>query len=94
MTLKNVRLAAGLAQLQLDGTLFPTSTVGGKAVEMVFLGKGRVTLEPPDDIEAGQLSCSPARAVWTPSSRRPPWSSASTLRSTPCCARPRPSPMP
>lgn len=55
VTLKNVKLGAGLAQLQLDGTLIPTSTVGGKVVEMVFLGQGRITLEPPDDIEAGQL---------------------------------------
>ncbi|MEA2564612.1 MAG: hypothetical protein QOH06_6116 [Acidobacteriota bacterium] len=55
VTLDNVKLAAGLAQLQLNGILFPTSPVGGKVVEMVFLGEGRVTLEPPDPIEAGQL---------------------------------------
>jgi hypothetical protein len=55
VTLDNVKLAAGLAQLQLDGILFPTSPVGGKVVEMVFLGTGRITLEPPDPIEAGQL---------------------------------------
>jgi hypothetical protein len=53
--LDGVKLAAGLAQLQLDGILFPTSPVGGKVVEMVFLGVGRITLEPPDSIEAGQL---------------------------------------
>lgn len=53
--LDNVKLAAGLAQLQLSGILFPTSPVGGKVVEMVFLGEGRITLEPPDAIEAGQL---------------------------------------
>jgi hypothetical protein len=53
--LDNVKLAAGLAQLQLTGILVPTSTVGGKVVEMVFLGEGRVTLEPPDLVEAGQL---------------------------------------
>jgi len=55
VTLKGVKLAAGLAQLELDGTLFPTSPVGGKVVETVFLGQGRITLEPPDAIEAGQL---------------------------------------
>ena len=55
VTLDNVKLAAGLAQLQLNGILFPTSPVGGKVVEMVFLGEGRITLEPPDPIEAGQL---------------------------------------
>ncbi|HYH46810.1 MAG TPA: M1 family aminopeptidase [Thermoanaerobaculia bacterium] len=55
VTLDNVKLAAGLAQLQLKGILFPTTPVGGKVVEMVFLGEGRVTLEPPDPVEAGQL---------------------------------------
>ncbi|HWN45516.1 MAG TPA: hypothetical protein VNW71_25045, partial [Thermoanaerobaculia bacterium] len=55
VTLDNVKLAAGLAHLQLNGILFPTSPVGGKVVEMVFIGEGRVTLEPPDPIEAGQL---------------------------------------
>jgi hypothetical protein len=56
VTLKNVKLAAGLGMLQLsDGILFPASPVGGKVVEMVFLGKGRITLDPPDAIEAGQL---------------------------------------
>lgn len=56
VTLKNVKLAAGLGMLQLsDGVLFPASPVGGKVVEMIFVGKGRITLEAPDVIEAGQL---------------------------------------
>ena len=55
VTLENVRLAAGLASIQLDGTLLPGTPVAGRSREMVFLGRGRVTLEPPDDIEAGQL---------------------------------------
>lgn len=55
VSLKNVKLAAGLARLQLDGVLYPSSPVGGKVGEMVFLGKGRITLDPPDAIEAGQL---------------------------------------
>jgi hypothetical protein len=55
VTLQHVRLAAGLAQLELNGTLIPTSPVGGKVVEMVFLGQGRIAMEPPDAIEAGQL---------------------------------------
>jgi Peptidase family M1 domain len=53
--LKGVRLAAGLASIQLDGTLLPATPIAGRSREMVFLGRGRVTLEPPDDIEAGQL---------------------------------------
>src|SRR5262245_35463162 len=56
VSLKNVKLAAGLATLRLeDGVLIPSSAVGGKTAEMVFLGKGRIELDPPDDIEAGQL---------------------------------------
>jgi hypothetical protein len=56
VALKNVKLAAGLGMLQLsDGILFPATPVGGKVVEMVFVGKGRITLEAPDAIEAGQL---------------------------------------
>jgi hypothetical protein len=56
VTLKNVKLGMGLGMLRLeDGVLFPASDVGGKTVEMVFLGKGRVEVEAPDAIEAGQL---------------------------------------
>src|SRR5579864_4218232 len=53
--LRGVRLAAGLASIQLDGTLLPATPIAGRSREMVFLGRGKVTLEPPDDIEAGQL---------------------------------------
>lgn len=54
--LKKVKLGAGLATLYLDdGVLIPASGVAGKTVEMVFLGTGRITVEPPDPIEAGQL---------------------------------------
>ncbi|MES1211300.1 MAG: hypothetical protein ABUL63_03090, partial [Acidobacteriota bacterium] len=56
VTLKNVKLAAGTGTPYLDdGRLVPTTTVGGKTAEMVFLGKGRLELDPPDEIEAGQL---------------------------------------
>lgn len=56
VALKNVKLNAGLATLQLtDGLLIPASAIDGKTVEVVFLGNGRITLEPPDEIEAGQL---------------------------------------
>ncbi len=54
--LTRVRLAAGVGTLTLeDGVLVPARTAGGRVVEMVFLGKGRITIEPPDSIEAGQL---------------------------------------
>ncbi len=56
VSLKNVKLGTGLGMLYLDdGVLIPSTPVGGKTVEMVFLGKGRIGVEPPDDIEAGQL---------------------------------------
>lgn len=56
VTLKGVKLAVGLGTLRLDdGVLIPTAPVGGRTVEMVFLGKGRMEVEPPDAIEAGQL---------------------------------------
>ena len=56
VTLKGVKLAAGLATLLLDdGVLLPASPVGGKTIELVFLGRGRIVLEPPDRVEAGQL---------------------------------------
>jgi hypothetical protein len=56
VSVKNVSLNAGLALLRLDeGVVLPAAAVGGKTEELVFLGKGRITLDPPDDIEAGQL---------------------------------------
>ncbi len=56
VALKNVKLAVGLGMLRLeDGVLIPATPVGGKTIEMVFLGKGRLEVDPPDAIEAGQL---------------------------------------
>jgi hypothetical protein len=56
VALKNVKLSAGLATLLLeDGVLVPASPVGGKSIELVFTGRGRIVIEPPDRVEAGQL---------------------------------------
>jgi hypothetical protein len=56
VALKGVKLAVGLGTLRLDeGVLIPATAVGGKTIEMVFLGKGRIEVEPPDAIEGGQL---------------------------------------
>ncbi len=56
VALKGVKLGVGLGTLRLDdGVLIPATPVGGKTVEMVFLGKGRMEVEPPDAVEAGQL---------------------------------------
>lgn len=55
VTLQRVKLGAGPALLTLEGKLVPASLVGGKVAEMVFLGKGKIELSPPDEVEAGQL---------------------------------------
>lgn len=50
------KLNAGLGKVVLDsGLLVPATPVAGRAVEFVFLGEGRIEIEPPDEIEAGQL---------------------------------------
>jgi peptidase M1-like protein len=56
VTLKGLKLDTGLADLLLeDGVLLPATPVGGKTTELVYLGKGRITVDPPDAIEASQL---------------------------------------
>lgn len=51
-----LNLRAGQAELRIErGTFFPATPIGGRVVEMVFVGDARLVLEPPDDIEAGQL---------------------------------------
>lgn len=56
VSLDKVKLNAGLATVHLEeGVLFPAIAEGLSPVEMVFLGRGRITMEAPDQIEAGQL---------------------------------------
>ena len=51
-----VRLGTEVATLDLEhGVLIPVRSGGGRVVELVFVGRGRARLEPPDQIEAGQL---------------------------------------
>ncbi|MEM7584575.1 MAG: M1 family aminopeptidase [Acidobacteriota bacterium] len=51
-----LRLSTGFATLDLtEGVLFPVRTAAGQATEMVFIGRGQASLDPPDNIEAGQL---------------------------------------
>ena len=38
-----------------SGFLYPATPLGGLSREFVFVGEGVVTLDPPDEIEAGQL---------------------------------------
>jgi hypothetical protein len=52
------RLALDLGGARLateGGTFFPATPVAGRVVEAVFIGRARLTLAPPDAIEAGQL---------------------------------------
>ena len=72
-----LRLSTGFATLDLaSGLLIPARTAGGRAVEMVFLGRGRVRLEPPDDIEDRPArSSSPAARAWRRASPKPSSSS-------------------
>jgi len=55
--IEGVELDAKPGRLTLErGTLIPATAVGGTVEEMVFLGRGRLHVEPPDDVEAGQLA--------------------------------------
>jgi hypothetical protein len=50
------RFVAGLATIHLlEGSLYPASNVGGRPVEMVFKGRGRIEVSPDDAVEQGQL---------------------------------------
>lgn len=56
VALKGVELDTGLARFRVEeGTLVPTAAVGAGALELAFVGRGRLVLEAPDEIEAGQL---------------------------------------
>jgi hypothetical protein len=56
VSLKKVKLNVGLALLNLDdGILVPAVAEGMDPVELVFLGKGRIEMEAPNEVEAGQL---------------------------------------
>jgi hypothetical protein len=51
----SVRLRIGLGHIQLSGVIYPTESLSGKPVELVFLGQGLLYVDPPDEIEQGQL---------------------------------------
>ncbi|HEX5760389.1 MAG TPA: M1 family aminopeptidase [Thermoanaerobaculia bacterium] len=56
VAVSRVKLEAGIGTLRLEeGVLVPATPAGGRVVEMVFRGSGRIVVEPPDAIEAGQL---------------------------------------
>ena len=54
---EELKLKTSMADLHLDnGMLVPVAAGDLKVVEMVFIGRGRLALEPPDAVEAGQLA--------------------------------------
>jgi hypothetical protein len=56
VALQGVELDTGLARFVIEsGTVIPTAAVGRGALEVAFVGRARLVLEPPDEIEAGQL---------------------------------------
>jgi hypothetical protein len=58
VAVKNLKVDAGMAWLRIDeGVLVPAvpAEAGAAVNELVFLGRARLVLEPPDDVEAGQL---------------------------------------
>lgn len=51
-----LRLELGPGVLQIvSGNLYPAPPVDGTSREFVFVGDARLRLEPPDDVESGQL---------------------------------------
>ncbi len=54
--IRGLVLNTGMARFKIErGIFFPATPVGERTVEMVFQGSARLVLEPPDEIEAGQL---------------------------------------
>jgi len=50
----DVELGHGLLRIE-EGFLVPTRPIDGRTIEFVFVGRARVRIRPPDEIEAGQL---------------------------------------
>lgn len=56
VSLQKVKLNVGPAILHLEeGVLVPSVAEGMDPIELVFLGKGRIEMEAPNEVEAGQL---------------------------------------
>ena len=52
VNVQNIMLDTGMGELILEkGILYPATPVGDRSSEMVFVGKGRLVLTPPDEIE-------------------------------------------
>jgi tetratricopeptide (TPR) repeat protein len=56
VSLNNVELGFGLARLHVrHGTLIPTRPIDERTLEFVLIGHADLKVDPPDQIEAGQL---------------------------------------
>src|SRR5258707_45920 len=56
VAVKHVELSAGLAKLRLEtGVLIPVTPAGGRTLELVFAGEGRIQLEPADAVGSAPL---------------------------------------
>ena len=56
VSLSNVELEFGLARLHVrHGTLIPTRAIDERTLEFVLIGQADLRVDPPDQIEAGQL---------------------------------------
>lgn len=56
VSLGDVTLELGEARLEVGrGVLIPSEPIGGRTVELVFIGQARFRIDAPDEIEAGQL---------------------------------------
>ncbi len=56
VALDNYVIELGEARVAVEaGTLIPARAIDGRTVELVFVGQARFRIEPPDEIEAGQL---------------------------------------
>ncbi|MEM7351374.1 MAG: hypothetical protein AAF657_11245, partial [Acidobacteriota bacterium] len=53
---RKLNFDTGMAVFEIEeGVFFPATPIGERSVEMVFQGKARLVLEPPNEVEAGQL---------------------------------------
>ena len=56
VTVQGLRVNIGPAALEIEaGVLVPVSSDGAPVAEMVFLGQAWLVIDPPDEIEAGQI---------------------------------------
>ena len=51
-----LELLEGFARIRLhEGRVTPVTPLGPRSMEVVFIGRGGIAIDPPDEVEAGQL---------------------------------------